>query len=58
MQLRVQLLLLSLFVFFWLYEWGWLVGVFKATKNDHFLVFLAVWVSFPKFLGRLRSFSY
>ena len=21
-------------------------GVFKVTKNDHFLVFLAVWVSF------------
>ena len=27
-------------------------GVFKVVKNDNFLVFLVVWVHFPKFLGR------
>ena len=30
-------------------------GVLKPTKNDHFQIFLTVWVSFLKFLGRLRS---
>ena len=31
-------------------------GVLKLhlLKNDPFLVFLAIWVFFPKFLGRLR----
>ena len=33
-------------------------GVLKPTKNDHFLVFLVVWVLFHKFLGRLRSDLY
>ena len=31
------------------YEWGWQGGVFKVKKNDHFLVFLTVWVVFPSF---------
>ena len=30
-------------------------GVLRRTQNDHFLVFLAVFVLFPKFLGRLRN---
>ena len=30
-------------------------GVLKLIENDHFLVFLAVGVLFPKFLGWLRS---
>ena len=32
-------------------------GVLKLMKmkNDHFLVFLAVWVFLRRFLGRLRS---
>ena len=30
-------------------------GVLSPTKNDQFQVFLAVWVFFPKFLGRLRG---
>ena len=30
-------------------------GVLKPTKNEHFQIFLAVRVSFLKFLGRLRS---
>ena len=24
----------------------------SVLKNDHFLVFLGIWVLFPKFLGR------
>ena len=39
-------------VFFLSYERGWQGGVFKVIKNDHFLVFLAVWDVFIKFLGR------
>ena len=39
-------------VFLLFYEWGWQGGVFIIMKNDHFLEFLAVWVLFPKFLGR------
>ena len=31
---------------------GWRGGVFKVTKIDHFLVFLVIWVFFPKLLGR------
>ena len=37
-------------VFF--YERGEQGGVFKVMKNDHFLLFLAVWVFSPKFLSR------
>ena len=29
--------------------------VLELMKNDQFLAFLAVWVLFPKVLGRLRS---
>ena len=42
-------------VFILSYDQSWQRGVFKVMKNDHFLLFLAVWVLFPKFLGRLRS---
>ena len=35
------------------YQQVWQGEVFKVMKNDHFLVFLAIWVLFPKFLGRL-----
>ena len=34
------------------YEWSWQGGVFIVMKNDRFLIFLAVWVLFPMFLGR------
>ena len=37
---------------------NWRGGVFKTMKSDHFLVFLAVRVLLPKFLGRLRSDLY
>ena len=30
----------------------------KLMKNDHFLVFLAAWLLFHRFLGRLRSALY
>lgn len=33
-------------------------GVLKPTKNDHFQIFLTVWVLFLKFSGRLRSGIY
>ena len=33
----------------------WQGGMLKLMKNDHFLVFLAVWIPFPKVLSRLRS---
>ena len=37
------------------YDQNWQGEVFKVIKNDHFLVFLAVWGLIPKFLGRLWS---
>ena len=36
----------------------WQGGVLKLMKNDLLLVFLAVWVFFPKFFGRLMSSLY
>ena len=33
----------------------WQGGVLKVTKNGCFLVVLAAWFIFLKFLGRLRS---
>ena len=42
-------------VFIWFYNREWQGGVLKLTKNEYFLVFLAVWVFFPKSLGRLGS---
>ena len=37
------------------YECGWQGVVLKVIKNDHFLVFLAIFVLFLKFLGRLSG---
>ena len=34
---------------------NWQGGVLRVMKNYHFVVFLAVWVFFPKFLFTLRS---
>ena len=42
-------------IFLLLCDRDWQGGVLKLMKNDHLLVYLAVWVLFPKFLGRLRS---
>ena len=41
--------------FYLFYEQDWQEGVFKAIKVYHFLVLLAVWIFFPKFLGRLHT---
>ena len=38
-----------------LWDRGQQGGVLNPPKNDQFQVFLAVWVLFPKFLGRLRG---
>ena len=38
--------------------WGGLGGVFKLFENNHILMLLAVWVIFPKILGRLMSDLY
>ena len=53
--IKVPHLVASPIVFILFYDRDWQGGVLKLMKNDHFLVFLAVWVLFPMFLGRLRS---
>ena len=45
-------------VFVLFYGRSWKRGVFEVVMNDHFLVFLSVWVPFPNFLGRLRCGLY
>ena len=45
-------------VFILFYEQSWQGVMFKVLKNDYFSVVLAVWVLFPKLLGRLRSALY
>ena len=42
-------------VFILFYERNRQGGVFKVMKNDEFLVLLAIWVIFPKFLDKSRS---
>ena len=42
-------------IFHSLYERGWQGGVLKVMKNDHFLVFLTVWVLSPNLTGRLSG---
>ena len=37
------------------HDQGWQGEVLRVMKNDPFLVLLAVWVLFPKLLGRFRS---
>ena len=53
--IRVSNVVMCPIVFVLFYRGDWQEGVFKVIKNDHFLVFLAVWVLFPKFLGRLSG---
>ena len=45
-------------VFMLLCFWSRQGGVLKLMKDDHFLVFLAVWLLFIKSLRRLRSSLY
>ena len=52
---KVSLVFACPVVFLWFYERGGQKGVLKVMKGNHFLVFLAVWVLFPKFFGRKRS---
>ena len=37
------------------YDRGCQGGLLKVMESRYFLVFLAVWVIFPRFSGRLRS---
>ena len=50
MKLRAQLF------FFSFYDRDWQGGVLRRMKDIQFLVFLAVWVLFPMFLGKLRVY--
>ena len=56
--IRVPHIVARPFVFILSYERSCQGRVFKIMKNDHFLVFLSVWVLFPDFLGRWRSDLY
>ena len=56
--IRMSDVLAWLIVFPLFYERGSHGGVFKVIKNDHFLVFLAVWGLIPKYLGWLKSGVY
>ena len=50
--IRVLHEVVCLIVFILFFEQGWQGSVFKVMKNDQFLVLLAIWVLFPKFLNR------
>ena len=54
--IRVPFLVACPIVLF--HDQNWQERVFKVMKNDHFLVFLVVWVLFPMFLGRSKSDLY
>ena len=56
--IRLPQVVLCTIVFTLFYERDWQEGVFKVIKNDHLLVFLAVWCLIPKFLRRLRNGLY
>ena len=56
--IRVSYIIARPIVFILFYDRGWQGEVFKIMKIDHFLVFLAVLVFFPKFLEKLRSSFY
>ena len=45
-------------VFIPFYGLEWQERVFKFMKNDHFLIFLSVFVLFSEILGRLMSGFY
>ena len=51
---RVLHAVACLIVFLLFHDRDWQGVLLKLMKNDHLLVFFAVWVLFPKFLGRLR----
>ena len=43
------------FIFILFHDRGWQGGVFKVINNDHFLVFLTVWVLFPIFFRQVKA---
>ena len=49
--IRVLLDVACRIAFFLFYQRSWHGEVMKVTENDHFVVFLAVFVHLPKFLG-------
>ena len=49
--IRVSHVVAGPIVFILFYDRDGQGGVFNVMKNDHLLIFLAVWVLFPKFLG-------
>ena len=51
--IRVLHIVVCPIVFLLFYEWGWQREVFIIMTK--FLVFLAVWILFPKFVDRLMS---
>ena len=53
--IRVLHLVSCPIVFILFYDQDWQGGVLKLMKNDHFLVFLTVWVSFSKIFGQVRE---
>ena len=55
---RVPYVVACPIVFILFHDRNWQERVFKAMKNDHFLVFLVVWVLFHMFLGRSKSELY
>ena len=42
-------------VFLLLYERNWQEGVLKPMKNDHLLVFSAIWVLFLQVFGQVKE---
>ena len=52
LELQKIIMVLSKIVFILFYEWARQRGVFIVMKDDYCLVFLAVWILFPKFLVR------
>ena len=50
--IRISGVVVCRIVFISFYERSWEGRVFKIMKNDHILVFLAVWVLFPTLFGR------
>ena len=56
--IRVLHLIAPPIIFILFYERSWQGRVLKVMEKDDFLVFLAVWIIFPKFLGSLMNDLY
>ena len=53
--IRVSYAVVCPIVFILFYDRDMEEGVFKHMKNDHLLVFLAVWVLFPLVFGQVKE---